>query len=85
MTEHRTHVQEAAEFLRHAPKQDSLAATSALAQMASAHAALAIAGELAALRQALESLPGSVTDRDGFSSADHLRSINEWVERIAKG
>ncbi|MEU7679764.1 hypothetical protein AB0C42_33680 [Micromonospora taraxaci] len=56
----------------------------ALAQMATGYATLAVADELRALRETIGGLREAVTDRDGFSSADHLRNINEWVERIAK-
>ncbi|MEV0158413.1 hypothetical protein AB0H57_32715 [Micromonospora sp. NPDC050686] len=84
MADNSPHLREAAECLRHAPKQDSVAGSSAMAQMALAHAALVIATELAALREEVEALREAVTDRDGFASADHLRNINEWVERIAK-
>jgi len=84
MADNRIHLQEAAECLRHASQQDSITASSGMAQMALAHATLVIATELAALRQSVEALREAVTDRDGFASADHLRNINEWVERIAK-
>lgn len=84
MADNSTHLQEAAECLRHAPQQDSVAASSAMAQLALAHATLVVATELTALRQSLEALREAVTDRDAFASADHLRNINEWVERIAK-
>ncbi|MFF5178236.1 hypothetical protein ACFY2Q_09450 [Micromonospora sp. NPDC000316] len=61
---------------------ESLAAN--IATVAQAFATIALVKELRALRQTLDGLRGAVTDTDGFSSADHLRNINEWVERIAK-
>ncbi|MFC8615540.1 hypothetical protein ACFT9M_03830 [Micromonospora purpureochromogenes] len=60
----------------------SLAAN--IAAVAQAFATIALVRELRALRQTLDGLKGAVTDTDGFSSADHLRNINDWVERIAK-
>ncbi|MET9301796.1 hypothetical protein ABZX66_20980 [Micromonospora aurantiaca] len=55
-----------------------------VAAVAQAFATIALVNELRALRQTLDGLKGAVTDTGGYSSADHLRSINEWVERIAK-
>jgi predicted alpha/beta-hydrolase family hydrolase len=55
-----------------------------IAAIAQAHASVAIAQELSAIREAIEDLKVAVTDRDGFSSADHLRHIGDQVERIAK-
>ncbi|RAO61193.1 hypothetical protein [Micromonospora saelicesensis] len=56
----------------------------AAAQTAAAFATLAVADGLRPLREAVDSFRRAVTDSNGFSSADHLRSINEWVEQIAK-
>ncbi|MET7747353.1 hypothetical protein [Micromonospora sp. NPDC005367] len=77
-------LQQAINWAALAPKQTELDAHSALAQTATAYAIIAVAQELQALRKTIESLRTAVTDQDGFSSADHLRAINEWVERIAK-
>ncbi|AXO38296.1 hypothetical protein MicB006_6038 [Micromonospora sp. B006] len=52
--------------------------------MAQAHAAIAVAKELAALREAVGKLRRSALDQGGYSSPDHLRAISEWAERIAK-
>ncbi|MBQ1060063.1 hypothetical protein [Micromonospora sp. C41] len=83
MTDRSTDLQHAAEYLVHAPQQDSIAGVAAFAQMAQAHATIAVAKELSALREAVGKLRRSVLDQGGYSSADHLRAISEWAERIA--
>ncbi|TQJ26148.1 hypothetical protein FBZ33_6534 [Micromonospora sp. A202] len=86
MTDRSTqHLQEAIKTVNQAPAQSTPEHSLAVSQAATAHALIAVAEELKAMRQAVEDLKEAVTDADGFSSADHLRNINGWVERIAKG
>lgn len=53
------------------------------AQIALTHAVLAVAAELAGLRDKVDQAGQNLEDQDGYGAGMHLRNISDWLEKIA--